>query len=84
MRNLLISRNEEILKVKEHMWTMYFDGVSNQKVFRVSITFIYLKGARTLISVKLDFIVANNVANYEAQIIRLEVAVEIGVIYVSI
>ena len=47
---------------------MYFDGASNKKWFRVGILLVSLGETHTLILVKLDFKVTNNIAEYEAYI----------------
>ena len=59
--------NEGALQVEEDTWTIYFDGVWNQKGFRVGILLISLEEGHTPNSIKLDF----NVAEYETYITRL-------------
>ena len=61
------------------MQKMYFYGDSNKKGFVISILLVFPEWAHIPISVKLDFEVANNVAEYEACIIGLQDAIEIGV-----
>ena len=58
---------------------MYFDGDSSKKTFRVGIPLVSPKRVHTSISIKLNFEVSNNVAEYKACIIGLEVVIEIGV-----
>ena len=61
------------------MGTLYVDRASNKKGFGVGILLVSLEGAHTTISVKLDFKVTNNVVEYKASIVGLQVAAEIGV-----
>ena len=61
------------------MWTIYFDGASNQKRFGLGIFLVPLKGTCAPILVKLDLEVTNNVAKYEVCAIGLQTAVEISV-----
>ena len=58
---------------------MFFDISSNQKEFGASILLVSLERAHTLISIKLDFDVTNNITEYEACIIELQAAVGIVV-----
>ena len=63
--------NEGVLQVEDDMWMMYFDRSSKQKGFTVGILLVSPEGAHTLISIKRDFDVTNNVAEYKTYIIRL-------------
>ena len=58
---------------------MYFNGNSNQNGFGVGSLLVSPEEAHTLISIKLDFEVINNTAEYEAYIIKLKVALDLGV-----
>ena len=51
------------------MWTLPFDGPSNQKTFGVGTLLTSLEGEYTPISIKQDIDVTNNIAEYEACII---------------
>ena len=57
---------------------MYFDGTSNQSRFGVGILLIAAEGLDTLIFVKLNFRVTNNVVVYEAYIIELQASIKEG------
>jgi len=57
---------------------MYFDGTSNQNRFGVGILLIAAEGLDTLIFVKLNFRVTNNVVVYEAYIIELQASIKEG------
>lgn len=67
--------DEHIMKIEEEAWDMYFGGVSNQKGCGVGVLLVSLEGAHTPLSVKLDFEVTNNGAEYEACTIWLRVAI---------
>ena len=54
--------NKEVLQVEEDVWIRYLNGASNQKGFSVGIPLVSPEEARTIISVKLDFEITNNVA----------------------
>ena len=49
----------------------------NQKGFGACILLVSPEGAQTSVAIKLDFNVTNNVAQYEAYIIRLHATIEI-------
>lgn len=70
--------DEDLLMTEDGAWSLYFDGSSNQKGCGVGILLVSPEEEHTPISVKLDFYVTNNAAEYEACII-LEAAVALGV-----
>jgi len=64
---------------EEDAWSLYFDGSSNQRGCGVGILLVSPGEEHTPISVKLDFDVTNNAAEYEACIIGLKAAVALGI-----
>lgn len=58
---------------------MYFDRISNQKGFRASILLVSPYGVHASMSIKLDFDVTNNIAEYDACIIGLQATIQMGV-----
>ncbi|CAL9029781.1 unnamed protein product [Prunus brigantina] len=63
---------------KEEPWTLYFDGSSTSKGGGASVVLINPNGQATALSFKLDFPYTNNVAEYEAFIMGLSTAREMG------
>ncbi|CAL2229588.1 unnamed protein product [Prunus armeniaca] len=60
------------------MWTLYFDGSSTSKGGGAGVVLINPDGHATALSFKLDFPCTNNVAEYEAFIMGLSTAIEMG------
>ncbi|XP_023913517.1 uncharacterized protein LOC112025083 [Quercus suber] len=71
--------DEGILDVKLGAWKMYFDGVGNQYGHGIGVLLITFEGFHKLLTVKLNFKVTNNIAEYEACIARMEALRELGV-----
>src|SRR5918992_398825 len=71
--------DEELLMTEDESWTLYFDGASNQKGAGVGILLVSPQEEHVPMSVKLDFNVTNNAAEYEACIIGLKAAVALKV-----
>jgi hypothetical protein len=77
--------DEDILNVEERItWKMYFDGASNQHGYGVGVLLIAPDGVHIPLSAKLNFVVTNNVAEYEACIVGLEALLAIDVKEVEI
>ena len=64
-------------------WRMYFDGVANHSGYRIGVLLISLHGDHILRSVRLTFSnrhpTTNNIVEYEACIMSLETAFELGI-----
>ncbi|KAH7855721.1 hypothetical protein Vadar_028116 [Vaccinium darrowii] len=60
------------------VWLLYFDGVANQKRFGIGILLISPEGSHIPLAFKLNFEVTNNQSEYEACIVGMEAALEIG------
>jgi hypothetical protein len=77
--------DEDVLNVEEKVtWKMYFDGASNQHGYEVGVLLIAADGVHIPLSVKMKFVATNNVAEYEACIVGLEVVLAIDVKNVEI
>ena len=64
-------------------WCMYFDGAANHSGYGISVLLISPHGDHILISVRLAFAdrypAMNNIVEYEACILGLETALELGI-----
>ena len=61
---------------KENGWKMYFDGASNALGWGVEAVLISLEGNHCPFATKLSFDCMNNVAEYEACVLGLQVAID--------
>ncbi|CAL2247648.1 unnamed protein product [Prunus armeniaca] len=64
--------------IEEEPWTLYFDGSSTSKGGGAGVVLINPDGHATALSFKLDFPCTNNVTEYEAFIMGLSTAKEMG------
>jgi ribonuclease HI len=64
--------------MEDWVWNMSFDGVVSQEGARVGIWVIPLKTSTKLHSYKLAFECTNNMVEYEALILDLQVLKELG------
>ena len=71
--------DEELLMTEDNTWTLYFDGASNKKECGVGVLIVSPQEEHIPISIKLDFDVTNNAAEYEACIVGLETVLVIGI-----
>ena len=60
-------------------WDLYFDGASNYRGYDVGVLLISPEGEHVPISVKLDFNVTNNAAEYEACLLGMQSAIDLDV-----
>ena len=64
-------------------WRMYFDGAANHSGYRIGVLLISPHGDHIPISVRLAFVdrywATNNIVEYEACILGLETALELGI-----
>ena len=65
--------------VDQEYWTMYFDGSLMKKGIGVGLVFVSPLGVRMRYMVHLHFPSSNNVAEYEALINGLCIAIELGI-----
>ena len=59
-------------------WKLYFDGAMNNRGVGLGVILVTLEGETISMSKKLDFKVTNNMAEYEAGIYGVEVALVAG------
>ncbi|XP_074290844.1 uncharacterized protein LOC141617555 [Silene latifolia] len=71
--------DEDILHTYAESWDLYFDEASNLQGYGIGVLLTSSEGAHTPISVKLNFEVTNNAAEYEACLIGLQAAVSLGI-----
>ena len=65
--------------VDQEYWTMYFDGSLMKKGAGIVLVFMSPLGVRMRYMVHLHFSSSNNVAEYEALINGLRIAIELGI-----
>ena len=65
--------------VDQEYWTMYFNGSLMKKGAGVGLVFVSPLGVRMRYMVHLHFPSSNNVAEYEALINGLRIAIELGI-----
>jgi ribonuclease HI len=67
------------VKIEHETWIMYFNGSVMKEGVGVGLVFILPLGVRMEYMVRLHFPASNNVAEYEALINGLQIAVELGI-----
>jgi hypothetical protein len=65
--------------IQAELWTMYFDGSLMKSEAGVGLLFISPLGKHVCYILRLNFPASNNVAEYEALVNGLRIAVELGV-----
>ena len=60
------------MDVKLRTWKMYFDGAANQYGNGIGVLLITPKGSHIPLAIKLNFEATNNMAKYDACIVRME------------
>jgi hypothetical protein len=65
--------------VDHEYWTMYFDGSLMKEGIDVGLIFVSPLGVRMRYMVRLQFSASNNVAEYEALVNGLCIAIELGI-----
>ena len=65
--------------IHQEYWTMYFDGSLMKKGARAGLVFVSPLGVHMRYMVRLHFPSSNNVAEYEALINSLRIAIELGI-----
>ena len=74
----------ELDSVEQWHWKLYFDGVAYSTRNEVGVILVSPKGQQISVSVKLNFDCTNNVIEYEACIVGLQVALEFGTYDLSV
>jgi ribonuclease HI len=67
------------VQVKAELWTMYFDGSLMKTRAGMGLLFISPLGIHMRYVIRLHFATSNNVAEYEALVNGLCIAIELGV-----
>ncbi|KAH7848295.1 hypothetical protein Vadar_000864 [Vaccinium darrowii] len=70
---------ENVMTATNDVWMLYFDGAANQKGFGIGVLLVSPEGSHIPLAFKLNFEVTNNQSKYEACIVGMEAALEIGV-----
>ncbi|XP_043705314.1 uncharacterized protein Mb2253c-like [Telopea speciosissima] len=73
--------DEELCLVRESKeagWQLYFDGVANQKEYGAGVLLVTPDGSHLPMSFRLEFSCTNNIAEYKACAIGLEMALSKG------
>ncbi|KAI5338991.1 hypothetical protein L3X38_018263 [Prunus dulcis] len=71
--------NEEVFSTEISPWQLYFDGAAGKKVAGAGLVFITPSGGLIPYSFSLMTLYSNNIAEYEALIIGLEIALETNI-----
>ncbi|XP_023925091.1 uncharacterized protein LOC112036481 [Quercus suber] len=71
--------DEDILDIELRAGKMYFDGAVNQYGNVIGVLLITVDGSHVPLAIKLNFVAANNMAEYEVCIARMEALQELGV-----
>ncbi|XP_058202819.1 uncharacterized protein LOC131317278 [Rhododendron vialii] len=71
--------DENVMATTNDVWTLHFDGAANQSGFGIGVLLISPDESHIPLAFKLNFEVTNNQAEYEACIVGMEAALEIGV-----
>ena len=66
-------------QVQAELWTMYFDGSLMKAGAGVGLLFISPLGVHMRYVIRIHFAASNNVAEYEALVNGLKIAIELGV-----
>ena len=71
--------DEEVTRIEESLWKMYFDGAANQKGYGVGVILVAPAGAHIPLAIKLKYTSTNNTAEYEACILGIEATLSLGI-----
>ena len=66
------------------VWNMYFDGASTKSSTSAAVVLISPSKENIHLSYKIDFKTTNNIAEYEALLLGVKAAKEMGIICVKI
>ena len=65
--------------VDQEYWTMFFDGSLTKKGTSAGLVFVSPLSVRMQYAVRLHFPASNNIAEYEALVNGLRIAIELGI-----
>ncbi|KAL9235974.1 hypothetical protein vseg_010690 [Gypsophila vaccaria] len=71
--------DEGIFSIQNEFWELYFNGASNYRGCGIGALIISPSGDHTPLSIKLDFPVTNNAAEYEACLHGLQAAIFLSI-----
>ena len=71
-------------EVTTMIWTMYFDGATTHNLEGVGVVLISPSKENIHLSYKLDFKTTNNIAEYEALLLGVKAAKEMGIMCINI
>jgi ribonuclease HI len=66
-------------QIQAECWTLYFDGLVMKTGASASLLFISPLGEHVRYAVRLHFPASNNMAEYEALLCSLRIAIEMGI-----
>jgi ribonuclease HI len=67
------------VQIQAELWTMYFDGSMTKMGVGVGLLFISPLGVHMRYVIRLHFAASNNIAEYEALVTGLRIAIELRV-----
>jgi ribonuclease HI len=70
--------------VEQEYWTMYFDGSLMKSGAGVGLIFVSPLGMRMRYMIRIHFPASNNVAEYEALVNSLHIAIELGIRWLDV
>ena len=70
--------------IDQEYWMMYFDGSLMKKGDGIGLVFVLPHGVRMRYMVRLHFPSSNNVAEYEALVNGLRIAIELGIQHLDV
>ena len=68
-----------VASVDQEVWVMYFDGSLMKTGAGVGVIFVSPHGVQMSYVVRMHFPASNNVAEYEAMVNGMKIAVELGI-----
>ena len=74
-----ISCIDEVIHDNDQGWKLFFDGASNRKGVGIGVVLMSESGEYCPISAQLRFYCTNNMSEYEACILGLRLAVDMGI-----
>ena len=70
--------------IDQEYWTMYFDGSLMKKGTGIGLLFVSPLGVCMRYAIHIHFSVSNNVAEYEALVNGLRIAIELGIRWLDV
>jgi ribonuclease HI len=73
-----------LVQIRAELWTMYFDGSMTKTGVGAGLLFISPLGVHMRYVIRLHFVASNNIAEYEALVIGLRIAIELRVRHLEV